>query len=59
MKVVSLLLLLAGWFLVLASLVLLPSALSRAVFVLSGFAVELLGLVLVFRAHAIPHEEKG
>ena len=51
-------LLLAGWFLVLASIVLLPSPPSRAVFVFAGIGVEALGLILVFRSHAIPREEK-
>jgi hypothetical protein len=59
MKVVSLLLLLAGWFLVLAAVVLLASPPSRAGFVLAGIAVEALGLILLFRSHAIPREEKA
>jgi hypothetical protein len=58
MKVLSFMLLLAGWFLVLASIVLLPSPPSRAVFVFAGIGVEALGLILVFRSHAIPREEK-
>jgi hypothetical protein len=58
MRVLSFLLLLAGWFLVLASIVLLPSAPSRAVFVFAGVAVEALGLIFIFRSHAIPREEK-
>ncbi len=58
MKLVSLLLLLAGWFLVLAAVVLLASPPSRAAFVFAGFAVEVLGLVFIFRSHAIPREEK-
>jgi hypothetical protein len=59
MKVVSLLLLLAGWFLVLAAVVLLASPPSRAGFVLAGIAVEALGLILISRSHAIPREKKG
>lgn len=51
MKVVGFLLMLAGWFLVLAALELLGAATSRALFVLAGIAVEVLGLVLVFRAN--------
>jgi hypothetical protein len=58
MKVLSFSLLLAGWFLVLASIVLLPSPPSRAAFVFAGVAVEALGLIFVFRSHAIPREEK-
>jgi hypothetical protein len=59
MKVMSFLLLLAGWFLVLASIVLFPAPTSRAAFVFAGIGVEALGLTLVFRSHAIPREEKG
>jgi hypothetical protein len=59
MKFLSFMLLLAGWFLVLASIVLLPSLPSRAGFVFAGIAVEALGLILAFRSHAIPREEKG
>lgn len=51
MKVAGFLLLLAGWVLVLAALVLLPSPPSRGGFVAAGFAVQILGLVLTFRAH--------
>jgi hypothetical protein len=58
MKVVSFLLLLAGWFLVLTAIALLPSPPSRAGFVFAGVGVEALGLVLLFRSHAIPREEK-
>ncbi len=59
MKVLSLLLLLAGWVLVLASIVLLSSLPSRAGFAFAGIGVEGLGLILAFRSHAIPREEKG
>ena len=59
MKVVGFLMLLAGWFLVLAAIVLFASPPLRAAFVLAGIAVEVLGLVLAFRSHLIPREEKG
>ena len=55
MKIAGFLLLLAGWLLVLAAVVLLPAGGSRAAFVLAGMAVEVLALVLVFRSHRIPH----
>jgi len=42
---------LAGWMLVLAALVMLVSLPSRTGFVLAGLAVEILGFVLVVRAH--------
>ncbi len=58
MKAVSFLMLPAGWFLVLAAIVLFPSAPLRASFTLVGFAVEALGLALAFRSHLIPREEK-
>jgi len=51
MKFVGFLLMLAGWFLVLAALEMLSAPTPRALFVLAGFAVEVLGLVLVFRAN--------
>jgi hypothetical protein len=58
MRVVGFLMLLAGWFLVLAAIVLLPSPPLRDAFVLAGVAVEGLGLFLTFRSHLIPREEK-
>jgi hypothetical protein len=59
MKVVGFLLLLAGWFLVLAAIVLFAAPPLRAAFVLAGIAVEVLGLILAFRSHLNPREEKG
>ena len=51
MKVLGLLLLLAGWLIALAAVALLAPTAPRAAFVLAGMAVEILGLVLVVRAH--------
>jgi hypothetical protein len=51
MKIAGILLLLTGWLLVLAAVVLLAAPASRSGFVLAGIGVEILGLVLVFRAH--------
>jgi hypothetical protein len=59
MKFVGFLLLLAGWMLVLAAIVLLGSPLSRAVFVLAGLAVEGLGLTFVIRSHLVLREDKA
>ena len=59
MRLVGFLLLVAGWGLVLAALGMLKADASRTAFVLAGFAVELLGLVLVARAHLLIREEKG
>jgi hypothetical protein len=58
MKILSLVLLVAGWFLVLSAIVLLGSMASRAAFVLTGVGVEAFGLILMFKSHAIPREEK-
>lgn len=52
------LMLLGGWFLVLAAIVLFAAPPTRAAFVFVGIAVEAMGLTLVFRAHLIPREEK-
>jgi len=58
-KIAGFLLLLSGWILVAAALMLLPSLPARTAFVLAALAVEILGLVLVARAHlpakAEPH----
>jgi hypothetical protein len=51
MKALGFLLLLAGWIIALAAVVLLRMAPQRAVFVLAGIGVEALGLLLVARAH--------
>ena len=59
MKAVGFLMLLAGWLLVLAAIVLFAAPPLRAAFVLAGLAVETLGLILVFRSHLLPREEKG
>lgn len=56
MKVLGFLLLLAGWFLVLAALEMLAAATPRALFVIAGFGIEVLGLVLAFRAHLSTNE---
>jgi hypothetical protein len=58
MKFAGFLLLLTGWLLVLAAIVLLASPPPRAGFVLAGVAVEVLGLTLVIRSHLILHEDK-
>ena len=58
MKFVGFLLLLSGWFLVLASIVLLASATMRGGFVLAGVAVQIVGLTLVIRAHLTLRDER-
>jgi hypothetical protein len=51
MKITGLLMMPAGWFIVLAALVLLPALLARNLFITAGLGVEILGLVLFTRAH--------
>jgi hypothetical protein len=53
MKITGLLLLPAGWFIVLAALVLLPTFLAQHLFVAAGMGVEILGLVLFTRSHLV------
>ena len=53
MKMAGFLLLLSGWLLVLAAVALLRASGPQAVFVVAGIAVEILALVLLFRAHHI------
>lgn len=54
MKLYGVLLLLAGWGIVVSTLPLLSSLATRTAFVLAGVAVELLGLSLVVRSHLVP-----
>jgi uncharacterized membrane protein YccC len=51
MKILGFLLLLSGWAIVLAAVALLDREVPRAAFVLAGVGVEIVGLVLVIRAH--------
>jgi hypothetical protein len=50
-KIFGFLLLLTGWGIVVSALVLLLAETPRAAFVLAGVGVEIIGLVLVIRAH--------
>jgi hypothetical protein len=52
MKIAGFLLLFSGWLLVLAAVMLLAAPASRSCFVLAGVGVEIMGLFLIFRAHA-------
>jgi hypothetical protein len=58
-KVAGFLLLLAGWSIVLAAVVLLRQAPPQIGFVLAGIAVEVLGLVLIFRSHLFMRGKRG
>ncbi len=53
-KALGFILLLAGWALVLAAIILLMPGAPRGAFVLAGMGVEIVGMVLVIRAHIIP-----
>ena len=59
MKLAGFLLLLAGWAIVLAAVVLLASTPQRAGFVLAGIGVEVLGLVLAIRSHLVLSRDRG
>jgi hypothetical protein len=59
MRLAGLLLLPAGWGLVIAAVILLAAAGPRTAFVLAGFAVELLGLGLVIRTHMPDRSSRG
>jgi hypothetical protein len=49
MKLAGMLLLLAGWGIVISAVALFPQPGPRGLFVLAGFGVEVLGLTLAFR----------
>lgn len=53
-KIIGFFLLLSGWFIALAAVMLLKSGVSQAAFVLGALGVQLLGIVLVVRAHVLP-----
>jgi hypothetical protein len=58
MRLLGFLLLLMGWLLVFAALVLLKAVTPLAVFLVAGLAVEALGLVFVARAHMLPRGDR-
>jgi hypothetical protein len=58
MKLAGFFLLLAGWIIVAAAVILLLPANARTVFVLAGVAVEILGLTLVIRSNPLAAGEK-
>jgi hypothetical protein len=53
MKITGLLMIPAGWFIVLAALVLLRAFLAQNLFIAAGIGVEIMGLVLFTRAHLV------
>ena len=58
MKLGGFLFLLSGWAIVIAAVLLLANA-ARAVFMLAGLAVEIVGLALVLRSHSVLQGERG
>jgi hypothetical protein len=58
MKLAGFLLLLAGWIIVAAAVILLLPANAKTVFVLAGVAVEIMGLTLVIRANPLAVGDK-
>ena len=59
MKYAGLLVLPAGFFLIVAALILFPDPTRRAVFVVCGLAVEALGLGVAVRGHILPRGESN
>ena len=57
MKILGFVLLVSGWTIVLTAVALLTEAVPRAAFVLAGVGVEIVGLVLVIRAHPVRRGE--
>jgi len=58
MKLAGFFLLLAGWIIVAAAVILFLPANAVAVFVLAGVAVEIMGLALVIRANPLAVGDK-
>lgn len=58
MKLAGFLLLLAGWVIVVAAVILLIPVNARTIFVLAGVAVEIIGLTLVIRSNPLAVSEK-
>jgi hypothetical protein len=59
MKIAGFLLLLAGWAIVLAAIVMLKAAAPRTGFMLAGACVEILGLAAVIRSHLEPRRDRS
>ena len=57
-KLLGFLLLLAGWAIVLAAVILLSQMSARTAFVIAGLGVEMLGFALVVRSHPISRGEE-
>ena len=53
MNIAGMLLLVSGWIIVVAAIAMLKTPTAQGGFLVAGMAVELLGLILAFRAHLI------
>ena len=58
MRLAGLLVMPAGFFLVVAAILLFPDPSPRLAFVLCGLAVEAMGLTVAVRGHMVPRGEK-
>ncbi len=58
-RLVGFFLLIAGWSIDLAALALLKAVGQQMAFILAGTAVEVLGLVFVFRSHLLPRGDRS
>ena len=58
MKHAGLLVMPAGFFLTIAALILFPDPLPRSVFILSGLAVEAMGLTVAIRGNMPAHGDR-
>jgi hypothetical protein len=58
LKLIGCLLLLSGFFIAVAALVLMNSLATRACFVVAGFGVEVLGLALLMSGHKPVQKEQ-
>ncbi|HXX71572.1 MAG TPA: hypothetical protein VEI55_04710 [Candidatus Acidoferrum sp.] len=57
MKILGFVLLVSGWAIVLTAIALLTEEVPRAAFVLAGIGVEIVGLLLLIRAHPVRRGE--
>jgi hypothetical protein len=57
MKLVGILLMPAGWVIALGAVALLSPGAAQAAFLLAGGCVEVLGLTLLARSHAVARED--
>jgi uncharacterized membrane protein YccC len=58
MKILGFLLLVSGWAIVLTAVALLSKQVPRGAFVLAGIGVEIIGFVLLARAHPARRSER-